>query len=286
MKSADEIKKFFKNAAIGTDPAMDETVLNKVLIAYEKATNTKSAVMQSKIRRIIMKSPITKLAAAAVIIVAGLVGITQLGGSATSVAWGEVAKNVGEVHAFVSRERETKLDAVGNETSESYKMQYFSSKYGFRLDSYRDGEVAIQTYLLPVEKAIVSVVHPMKKYDRRQLPESEIKLMEQFGVRELVKMYLSTEYKELGRDTIEGVEVEGIEVNDPKVVGSNVPIDGLVARLWVDVETRLPVLLEGEVTGNGGALHTKTVIDKFQWNVELDASDFEPNIPADYESMQ
>ena len=94
MKSTDDIKKFFKKAAIGTDPAMDETVLDKVLVAHERTTNTQSAVMQPKIRRTVMKSPITKLAAAAVIGIAVLVGISLLDSSATSVGWGQVVKNV------------------------------------------------------------------------------------------------------------------------------------------------------------------------------------------------
>ena len=35
MKSADEIIKFFKKAAVDTNPKMDVTVLNKILIAQE-----------------------------------------------------------------------------------------------------------------------------------------------------------------------------------------------------------------------------------------------------------
>ena len=45
MKSIENVKKFFKNAAISTNSKMDETVLNKVLIAHEKTTNTKSAAI-------------------------------------------------------------------------------------------------------------------------------------------------------------------------------------------------------------------------------------------------
>ena len=42
MKSADDIKKFFKNAAIDTNPSMDKAVLNKILMAHEKANTAET----------------------------------------------------------------------------------------------------------------------------------------------------------------------------------------------------------------------------------------------------
>ena len=73
MKSADNIKKFFKNAAIDTNPSMDKAVLNKILMAHEKANTSET---KPNIRRTIMRSPITKLAAAAVIIVGVVLSVT------------------------------------------------------------------------------------------------------------------------------------------------------------------------------------------------------------------
>jgi hypothetical protein len=70
MKPADNIKKFFKNATVNTNPKTDKTVFDGMLIAHEKTQSTNSAATKPNIRKIIMKSPITKLAAAAVIILA------------------------------------------------------------------------------------------------------------------------------------------------------------------------------------------------------------------------
>ena len=97
MKSADEIKKFFKNAAINTNPKMDETILNKVLIANKKTTNSKSAEIEPNIRKIIMKSPITKVAAAAVIVIAVFIGIEQFDTKSSSVVWADVAERLESV---------------------------------------------------------------------------------------------------------------------------------------------------------------------------------------------
>ena len=76
MKSTDDMKKLFKNAAISTNPKVDEMVFEQVLTAQEKLLNTKSAPTWPNIWRIIMKSRFIKLAAAAVIIVAVALSIT------------------------------------------------------------------------------------------------------------------------------------------------------------------------------------------------------------------
>ena len=76
MKSADNIKKFFNKAAINTNPSMDKAVMNKILMAHEK---TKSAAIKPKIRRTIMKNPITKLAAVLALICMGVAAAAVVG---------------------------------------------------------------------------------------------------------------------------------------------------------------------------------------------------------------
>ena len=51
------------------------------------------------------------------------------------------------------------------------------------------------------------------------------------------------------------------------------------------METGYPVLCEGGSLGDDGRLRIDVVLDRFQWNVELGAGEFEPNIPAGYEQM-
>ena len=56
----------------------------------------------------------------------------------------------------------------------------------------------------------------------------------------------------------------------------------------LDVETQYPVLLESKISAehNGEVLGSEGVMDQFQWDVELDPSLFEPNIPPDYVDMR
>jgi hypothetical protein len=98
--------------------------------------------------------------------------------------------------------------------------------------------------------------------------------------REFIKLFLSTGHTKLGRKTIDGIEVEGIEVDSPKVGGGM--FEEAIGRLWVDVETELPVLMEVEGVAASGAMQTKMIMDEFRWDEKLEAGFFEPNIPADY----
>jgi hypothetical protein len=73
MKPKNGIKIRFQRAAANTNPQMDKVVLEDVLTAYRKTLGRKSTNPQLKTWRIILKSPITKLAAAAVVVMVGII---------------------------------------------------------------------------------------------------------------------------------------------------------------------------------------------------------------------
>ncbi len=100
MKPSDKhIKDFFKNAAIETNPKMEETVLNKVLLAGQKAISSNKTI-NPKLWRIIMKRPFTKLATIAALVMAVLIGIDRFGNIGTSVAWADVVERFESVPFF------------------------------------------------------------------------------------------------------------------------------------------------------------------------------------------
>jgi hypothetical protein len=78
MRPAENIEKLIKNTNIETNATTDETVLADVIKAFEVSKRTKLVITHPSIWRIIMKSRITKLAAAAVIIVGILLSIILL----------------------------------------------------------------------------------------------------------------------------------------------------------------------------------------------------------------
>jgi hypothetical protein len=95
-------------------------------------------------------------------------------------------------------------------------------------------------------------------------------------------MMLNSEHTRLGRSTIDGIEVEGFRTTDPKYRGGM--FEHADVTLWVDVETRLPVRSETDIRmPNQGRTHM--VMYDFQWNVTVDATEFNPVIPDDFTSM-
>ena len=80
MRPSDKIETLVKNAGISTDARSDGKVLNEMLNAFEESKQ-KTGASQENIWRIFMKSRITKLAAAAVIVITGIVCLQFLTGT-------------------------------------------------------------------------------------------------------------------------------------------------------------------------------------------------------------
>jgi len=104
MKPADNIKKFFKNAAISTNSKMDQTVFDKVLTAQKKTIETRSAEFKPSVWRIIMKNNITKLTVAAATILIVVLGIA-LWEKSTTPAYAieqtiEAMRSIHSIHAY------------------------------------------------------------------------------------------------------------------------------------------------------------------------------------------
>ncbi len=283
MRPADEIKRQIRNAGVESNRQVNRAVLNELLNELDATGKEGPARDKKNLWRIIMKNKIANLAVAAVVIAAAILMINHFGGSVDglSVAWGEVIKRVEAIDTCSFRRRETQQDDKGQHVFEYESMMYQSLRYGSRMDSYMKGEVTVSTYVSATDGELISMIHPMKQYSRAKLPPEQLNQMRE-GIRARIRQILSLEDESLGRRTIGGIEAEGIKVTDMKLVEANFPVDEVVGYLWVDVETGLPVLMEIEVIGKGGSFKSKSVIDQFEWNVELEAGFFEPVIPEDY----
>lgn len=86
MRRAKNIKKIIKNAAIHSDEKVNRAVLRDLLKELPETDEQISVLSRpNNIRKTIMRSNITKIAAAAVIIIAVLIGINQFGGDHSNV---------------------------------------------------------------------------------------------------------------------------------------------------------------------------------------------------------
>ncbi|MHC4169269.1 MAG: hypothetical protein ACYSWQ_20160, partial [Planctomycetota bacterium] len=80
-------------------------------------------------------------------------------------------------------------------------------------------------------------------------------------------------------EEIEGIQCFGFEVSAKKY-GTNP--DGMLHRLWFDARTKLPVKMEFERIHEGDGKPRRSVTDRFEWNADIRAETFEPEIPEDF----
>jgi hypothetical protein len=281
MKSIEDIKKFYQNAAMKTNPRMDEILLKKLLAAHETKINTPSAAAEPKIRRTLMKSPITKFAAAAVIIIAVTLGLFEFSGTGTTsgVVWAKVLEKTEQISALVY-DMTIEIDQPGGENFVVLIRNYVAREFGTRADTYIDGKLSKIMYILPNQKVGYRVYVDRKKYRRYELSDAEMaRGRDPEELRTCLKNIQSGDYTKLGRAEINGVVVEGVEYNGPDMSGED-----CFMQVWVDVETQLPVQIIMEMLGNeGGQMRQhKYLMENFEWNASLDETTFEPNIPDDY----
>lgn len=232
-----------------------------------------------------MKSPITKIAAAAVMIAVVLIGIGQLGGSATSVAWGEVIAKLEASRGVILRRTMTSSNRPGED---DYRMIYSCPTHS-RTDQYEADRITGSLYRDYNARTMVRIEHDDKRYFRHTMSEQTAQdHRDEISPKAWAQKVLSCECRKLGQKTIDGILCEGLETTDPAFLDdSDPPVDSLMLQLWVSVGTGYPVLFEGNAVNkadDGGRI--EVVLDQFQWDVELDSSEFEPKIPPDYELME
>ena len=109
----EKIEKLIKNIDIDTNAKTDKAVLEDVLKAFENSK--KPAAPQPNFWRIVMKNPITKLAAAAVIIIAVVLSITILEKSVTpAYAIEQTTAALANIKTIIVSGRSNHLVPLGN----------------------------------------------------------------------------------------------------------------------------------------------------------------------------
>jgi len=231
----------------------------------------------------IMRSRLSQAAIAAAILLAVAVGVSHLGGrlDGTGVAWAGVAERLGRIQDYTYRQRQIDSSGVetpGFELKQEWEMRcYYSCQFGSRWDQYGDMGLIGQYYTLLEEQQLVHVYPGRKTFKRRSQPLPQTMPRDPIGE---IRQILAEPCVKLGRTTIDGVLVEGIEVQGQKV--GIVRLDDAVSRLWVNVETELPVQMEAEGKRQGSDAYVRFVRDQFQWNAGLTQADLTPVIPADF----
>jgi hypothetical protein len=257
----------------------------------------KSSVLRSplNIRKMIMKSPITKLAAAAAIIIACFIGLHFWKSTGSGIALADVLDRIEQVKAFRYKLifKQTHYEAPDKSSYyETHGTSLNSEKFGWKriweqLDPNGGDSTFIEDYFLPQIKTRIQITPKQKKYSRTELDDTQVERSRRGGIGrdpvDFLKKVVGSKYNSLGIATIDGNEVEVFQTTDPNCASGYFENPQVDIKIWVDVKTHLPVRFESNITGQvGDRISVQLVMYDFQWDVPVDAAEFEPVIPDDY----
>jgi hypothetical protein len=262
-------------------------------IAEDASTDFCRTLTQSRQKRkhllleYIMRSKLPKLAAAAVIVFAVIIGLSYFDGT-SSIALAEVLERVEQVRAFAYKMKMKIRDmpAMPEGKEINIDMEATVAKdIGMRVAARADGKLVSDTYIVMDEGVSISLMPEAKKYVRMTLTDDLLEKMQKDNgdPRAMLKEFTSNEHTPLGRSVVDGIEVEGFESTDPNIV-ANV-LGSVLGRIWVDVETRLPIRYDIEVLDKHGEITMEMTVSGFEWDIDVDPGDLTVQIPDDYELM-
>jgi outer membrane lipoprotein-sorting protein len=237
----------------------------KLLAALSRQPRHKQQPL--KIWRIIMKSRIIKLAAAAVIIIAVIAAINQFGVSGTSNIYAAVVEQLHNARTMTY----SIITQTNIESMPSVRVDFAFKEPGYMRITTVDGYETIIDWtqnkgisIMPPEKQFIEFEASNYQHDPARDP---------FVVIEKLRALPSRADEVLGEKKIDGRLLHGFRVTEGHVVNT----------IWIDPDTRELGRVEMEFPDAPGM---SVIMTDFQFNVELDDSLFSLIPPGDYKHLK
>jgi len=260
MRPAEDIDKLIKKLRYKAGPETHDRVLDNVLRALEKKEKQKSGVTAPNIWRTIMKSPITKIAAAIVVISGVLIVMHFVGLSTATVTFADVIKPILNAQTAI-------LDIiVGEEGQGPVIHDMIMGPRIRRTMSNMEDDVSI----IDLEAWRILSLNVSKKeaayVDLKGLPSMPNYMDTLRNIISELQKIPDFEVEELGKQEIDGREAVGFLARHPRVE----------LTIWADPETALPVRIEQV----GGQM--KVICKNVKFDVPMDESLFSMEVPEGY----
>lgn len=214
--------------------------------------------------RTIMKSKITKLAAAAVVvIIATLITINHFSSltGGTSVVWADVLEQISEFRPYVCK---MTFEYDGDRPSDTYTVMHMTLS---RRREIRDEGRLVQIFDMSRKPVRILALYPEQKFAKETLLLDRGLSKDPDILRIIAGPQNGTE-EDLGLDKIDGRTVRVFHSPDKYNEFT----------VWVDVETSLPERIEiRQPTAN-----RMVIMEEFEFDVEFDESLFDTTAPEDY----
>jgi hypothetical protein len=265
MRPADNTENLIKKLRYKAGTETHERVLDNVMQALEKKEKQKSGATAPNIWRTIMKSPITKLAAAAVIIVGVLTVMHFVGLSTTTVTFAEVIKPILNAQTAILDtiigEEEAGTPVIHDMVRGSRIRRTLSNMEGIvAIIDLQEGRI-LQLTLEKKEAAYIDLK------DWSSIPNYMERLRNVItGLQEHPEFAV----EELGEQEIAGQRLIGFRAMHPKAE----------ITIWADPETALPVRIES----TGGQM--KLITKNLKFDVPMDESLFSMDLPEGYTQQE
>lgn len=246
-----------------------------------------------------MRSRISKLAAAAVIVLGAFLAL-NLFNKTGGMVWAEVVKRLEDIKtvtytitADITGFPGTPEDCVTH-IIQDVKLSYEQNAVRIDMSTQTPrGTMKTITHFLFEDRVLLQLMPFQKKYLEVAISDEHMKRLEKEkgDPVTLLSSMLEHDYTELGSKEIDGVMAWGIEVSDPKLgpkMGAFISsglFDELTVQLWVDEKSRLPIRINATGSSEDGKTSMETVYDNFQWDIEIESSALEPVIPDDFELL-
>ncbi len=239
------------------------------LIAEETSEQFSKTLTQSRQHILwsnIIKSRITKLAAAAVIIIAVLIGIHQLGGS--TPAFADIVRPLltarTATYKMTVNMKDIPAQTIEGMFMEPSRMRQVMPGGVIQIIDMPQGQMIT---LMPTEKKAVII-------EMENMPENTQRQINMFhAIRNLIQEAQENEDESvafIGEQKIDGVNAIGYHIGAPNM--------GMT--IWADAKTLMPIRIEysmGEMMG----MEATVIMSDFIFDVELDESLFE--VPEEYD---
>ena len=250
-----------------------------------------------------MESKVTKYSVAAVVALAlTLILLSPFGTPGNGgVVLADVQRNMAEAETMIIRG--TKTFTYPGEDGDVFEfdgikcqfdlVKYFSKQHGLVEEAYAGDELIYRFTFNRPKRQTLLILPPWKKYGIFTSTDKQMQLLENLTPSGLINVFLEGNHRKLGRDNIDGVEVEVFECKDtepfigllPKFIAD---IQSLKGKVWIGIEEQLPIRVEGDLfIGKSlmtmfNELNLHEVNTFGEYNVELDEEIFDIEPPEGY----
>ena len=266
-----------KNSSARTTEQLDEKILNAALSAREEYKRTQSAQTQPKIWRIAMHSKLTKLAAAAVVAVAVIVGSQFLGGTITFA----------QVIEPILNARTVVLDYVIGEGPDALEMHDIVIGSRIRrtmsnMDMTKILDPRVRSTLSNMDMTMILDLEDARMLTLVSLGVTKIASYIDIqgtgleGTRSVLDFVRNVVSRVKDNPDADIQDLGEKEINGQKAVGFYVKGLNVDLTIWANKKTSLPIRIEF-TEGK-----TSTVIKNIEFDVPLEESLVSMEVPAGY----